>query len=328
MLEYIIKRVLLAVPTLILISIISFLIIELPPGDYVTAYVARARDAGEVVEESTIKMLRAAYRLDRPFLERYFHWITGILLRGDFGRSLDYSKPVGEIIWEKLGLTVTITLFTVLFTWVVAIPIGIYSATHQYSLFDYIFTVIGFIGAGIPNFLLALIIMWLAFAYLNAEVAGLFSSEFVNAPWSLAKVIDMLKHMWVPILIVGIGGTAGLIRTMRANTLDELHKPYVTAARAKGLPEGRLILKYPVRVALNPFISTVGYYLPGLVSGALIVAIVLNLPTTGPMLWQALLAQDMYLAGSFILILSTLTVIGTLISDLLLAWVDPRIRYE
>jgi peptide/nickel transport system permease protein len=328
MLEYVIKRVLLAVPTLILISLVSFLIIELPPGDYVTAYVARARDAGEVVEESTIEMLRAAYRLDRPFLERYFHWITGILLRGDFGRSLDYSKPVGEIIGEKLGLTVAITLFTVLFTWVVAIPIGIYSATHQYSLFDYIFTVIGFIGAGIPNFLLALIIMWLAFAYLNAEVAGLFSSEFVDAPWSLAKVIDMLKHMWVPILIVGIGGTAGLIRTMRANTLDELHKPYVTAARAKGLPEGRLILKYPVRVALNPFISTVGYYLPGLVSGALIVAIVLNLPTTGPMLWQALLAQDMYLAGSFILILSTLTVIGTLISDLLLAWVDPRIRYE
>ncbi len=328
MLEYVVKRVLLAVPTLILISIISFLIIELPPGDYVTAYVAKARDAGEVVEESTIEMLQAAYRLDRPFLERYFHWITGILLRGDFGRSLDYSKPVGEIIWEKLGLTVAITLFTVLFTWVVAIPIGIYSATHQYSLFDYTFTVIGFIGAGIPNFLLALIIMWLAFAYLNAEVAGLFSSEFVDAPWSLAKVIDMLKHMWVPILIVGIGGTAGLIRTMRANTLDELHKPYVTAARAKGLPEGRLILKYPVRVALNPFISTVGYYLPGLVSGALIVAIVLNLPTTGPMLWQALLAQDMYLAGSFILILSTLTVIGTLISDLLLAWVDPRIRYE
>jgi peptide/nickel transport system permease protein len=328
MLQYILQRVLWAIPTLIVISIISFAIIQLPPGDFLTAYVARLAETGEVVDQATIERLTERYGLDQPVYVQYLRWMKGILLRGDFGRSMEWDMPVAALIWERLALTVIISLCTMLFTWAVAIPIGVYSATHQYSISDYVFTFFGFVGRGMPGFLLALIIMWVAFAYFGADVGGLFSPEFKAVPWGLARVVNMLQHLWVPIIVLGIGGTAGLIRTMRANMLDELHKPYVTTARAKGLRENRLIRKYPLRVATNPFISTVGWYLPRLISGSTITAVVLNLPTTGPLLLRALLSQDMYLAGSFILILSTFTIVGTLISDILLAWADPRIRYE
>ena len=328
MLQYILQRVLWAIPTLIVISIISFAIIQLPPGDFLTAYIAKLAETGEVVDQVTIERLTERYGLDQPVFVQYLRWMKGILLHGDFGRSMEWDMPVEALIWERLALTVIISLCTMLFTWAVAIPIGVYSATHQYSISDYVSTFFGFVGRGMPGFLLALIVMWVAFAYFGADVGGLFSPEFKAAPWSLARVVNMIQHLWVPIIVLGIGSTAGLIRTMRANMLDELHKPYVTTARAKGLRENRLIRKYPLRVATNPFISTVGWYLPQLISGSTITAVVLNLPTTGPLLLRALLAQDMYLAGSFILILSTFTIIGTLISDILLAWADPRIRYE
>lgn len=326
MTQYIIRRVTWAIPTLILISIISFVIIQLPPGDYLTSYIANLRATGEEADELRLQKLEERYALGKPIYMQYLKWIGDIVLKGDFGDSMEWEVPVAEIIGERLGLTVVISLSTLLVTWLIAIPIGVFSATHQYSLFDYVFTFIGFVGAGIPNFLLALVLMWVFFAYFNMDVGGLFSDEFKNAPWSLAKIGDMISHMWVPLIVLGTGGTAGLIRTVRANMLDELHKPYVETARAKGLSEWRLVWKYPVKVALNPFLSTVGWALPGLVSGSIITAVVLNLPTTGTVLLRALLSQDMYLAGSFIMMLSVLTVIGTLISDILLAWVDPRIR--
>jgi peptide/nickel transport system permease protein len=249
-------------------------------------------------------------------------------LRGDFGYSFEWRRPVAQLLWDRLGFTFIISLATLLLTWIIAFPIGIYSAVRQYSIGDYLFTFLGFLGLAIPDFLAALVLMWIAFAVFGQSVGGLFSPDYVDAPWSVAKVLDMLSHLWIPALILGIGGTAGLIRIMRANLLDELHKPYVTTARAKGLPELKLILKYPVRVALNPFVSTVGWSLPHLISGTVIVGVVLNLPTNGPLLLRALLSQDMYLAGSFILMLSVLTVIGTLVSDILLAWLDPRIRLQ
>lgn len=328
MLQYILKRILWAIPTLIVISLLSFIIIQLPPGDYLTAHLAALRQTGETVDQATVEMLRERYGLDQPYHVQYLKWMKGILTEGDFGQSFAYNRPVTELIWERLALTVMISLITVLFIWFTAIPIGVYSATHQYSGFDYLLTFIGFVGRAIPNFMLALILLWIGFAYLKVDVSGLFSPEFKGQPWSGPKVWDMVKHLWVPILVLGTGGTAGLIRTMRANTLDELPKPYVETARAKGLSETRAIWKYPVRVALNPFISGIGYVLPELVSGAVITAIVLNLPTTGPLFLSALLAQDMYLAGSFVMMLSIFTVVGTLISDILLAVVDPRIRLE
>jgi peptide/nickel transport system permease protein len=244
------------------------------------------------------------------------------------GQSFDWNQPVSKLIWSRILLTFTVSVATMIFTWIVAFPIAIYSATHQYSVGDYIASFIGFVGLGVPNFLIALILLWLGFAYFGADLSGLFSEEFVDAPWSFARVLDMIKHLWVPLIVLGTSGTAGLIRTTRANLLDELRKPYVITARAKGLQERRLLLKYPLRVALNPFISGIGYVLPGLVSGATIISVVLNLPTTGPLLLRALMSQDMYLAGSFMMMLSTLTVVGTLISDIMLGWVDPRIRYE
>lgn len=327
MLQYILRRILWAIPTLIFISIVSFIIIELPPGDYVTSYLASLAATGEYMDSEVAEELRIRWGLDKPLHVRYLKWMWGVL-HGDFGYSLEWKMPVDRLIWERLTLTFVLSLSTLLFTWLVAIPIGVYSATHQYSLFDYVFTLFGFLGRGIPNFLLALVLMWIGFAFFGMDVGGLFSPEFLNAPWSLAKVWDMLKHLWIPMIVIGTSGTARLIRIMRANLLDELHKPYVTTARAKGLPENRLLWKYPVRVALNPFVSTVGWALPGLVSGTTITAIVLSLQTTGPLLYRALISQDMQLAGSFIMLLSTLTVIGTLISDVLLAWLDPRIRYE
>ncbi|MGQ9630109.1 MAG: ABC transporter permease [bacterium] len=326
MFGYVVRRILLVIPTLIVISIISFVIIQLPPGDYLTSYIAQLSQGGQTVNEDVIAALRKQYSLDRPIYVQYIKWMWRSL-HGDFGISLEWNKPVSELIGERLALTVAISFSTMIFSWVVAIPIGIYSATHQYSIFDYVFTFIGLIGLATPSFLLALVVMFLAFTYFGISVGGLFSFEYVEAPWGWAKVLDLLKHIWIPVVIIGIAGTAELIRVMRANLLDELRKQYVIAARAKGVSEGRLLFKYPVRVAINPFISSIGWMLPSLVSGVTITAVVLSLPTTGPLLLRSLLNQDMYLAGTFIMFLSFLTVIGTLISDILLAWVDPRIRF-
>jgi peptide/nickel transport system permease protein len=316
------------IPVLLVVSITSFAVIQLPPGDYLTSHIAALAEGGDIVDQDEIDALKKRYGLDRPMYVQYFKWIWRILSRGDFGQSFRWNKPVKELIGQRLLLTVSVTMVTLLFQWVVALPIGIYSATHQYSFVDHLVTSIGFIGMATPNFLLALIMIYLAVVYLDVNVAGLFSPEYVDAPWSFAKVIDMFKHVWVAVVIVGTSGTAGLIRVMRANLLDELHKPYVVTGRAKGLAERRLLYKYPVRVAINPFVSTIGWSLPTLISGITITAVILSLPTAGPLFLRALQGQDMYLAGSFVLILSTLTVIGTLISDILLAWVDPRIRFE
>ncbi len=327
MLQYIAKRVVYFIPTLLVISVVSYFLIELPPGDYLTSYLAALESRGQMVDPSVIEGLRRRYGLDQPVYMRYLKW-TWNLLHGDWGHSFEWNQPVSKLIGDRVLLTFVVSLGTMLFTWIVAFPIAIYSATHQYSVGDYCFSFLGFFGLGIPDFMLALVLLWIAYANFGADLSGLFSEKLVGAPWSLAKVADMLKHLWVPLVVLGTAGTAGLIRTTRANLLDELRKPYVFTARAKGLTERRLLLKYPLRVALNPFISGIGYVLPGLVSGATIISVVLNLPTTGPLLLRALMSQDMYLAGSFIMMLSTLTVIGTLISDILLGWVDPRIRYE
>ena len=328
MATFLIRRLLLMIPTLFVISIITFTIIQLPPGDYLTTYIANLQETGEDADEAVIASLRARYGLDRPLYVQYGMWIKNILLHGDFGQSFSMGKPVKELIWERLGLTVAISLFTIIVTWCIAIPIGIYSATHQYKISDYVFTFFGFIGMATPGFTVALLVMYFAFACLGTSVGGLFSDEFAAAPWTFAKVVDLMKHIWIPVAILGVAGTAGLIRTMRANLLDQLEMPYVITARAKGVSETRLLLKYPVRVAINPLVSTIGWMLPQLVSGSVIVAMVLSLPTVGPLLLRALTEQDMYLAGTIILMVSLLTVIGTLVSDILLAWVDPRIRFE
>ncbi len=325
MLRYIGRRLLMMIPTLIAISIVSFIIIQLPPGDFLTAYVANLEAEGVMVRESEIAALRKQYGLGQPIYVQYGKWVWG-MLHGNFGRSFRWNAPVADLIWDRLGLTVLISFFTLIFTWIVAFPVGIYSAVKQYSIGDYIATALGFLGAATPNFLLALVLMVGTYIYFGESVGGLFSPDFVDAPWSWARFVDLLKHVWVPVVVLGTSGTAYLIRIMRANLLDELEKPYVTTARAKGQTEFKTLMRYPVRAALNPFVSTVGWSLAQLVSGSMIVAVVLNLPTTGPLLLQALLAQDMYLAGSFIMLLSVLTLIGTLISDILLAWLDPRIR--
>ncbi len=325
MLQFIVRRILVLIPTLIGISVVSFFAIELPPGDYLTAHVAALASSGDTISEERLEALRKQYGLDRPLVARYFYWISKFV-RGDMGTSFEWGKPVNSLIWERLALTFVISLSTLVFTQIIGFIVGVFSATHAYSLLDYFFTGLGFIGLGIPDFLIALAIMWFAFARFGVSLSGLFSQQYQSAPWNWAKVVDMLKHLWLPMLILGTSGTAGMIRTMRANMLDELRKPYVTTARAKGLSESRLLMKYPVRVALNPFVSTIGWALPGLVSGSTIVSVVLSLPTTGPLLLRALMSQDMYLAASFLMMLSVLTVIGTLISDILLAWLDPRIR--
>lgn len=327
MLQYVLRRILYMIPTLILISVVSFIIIQLPPGDFLTSYIAQLSQTGETVDEATIAALKKRYGLDQPYYIQYFMWVKG-MLQGDFGQSFEWNRPVSQLIWERLALTVAVSTFTMIFTWVLSFPIGMYSATHQYSTGDYIATFIGYIGIATPNFMIALILMWIAYSVFGASVGGLFSPQYVEAPWSWGKFLDMLNHLWIPAIVIGMGGTAGLIRTLRANLLDELHKPYVVTARAKGVPERRLLWKYPLRIAIIPWISTVGWSLPGIISGETITAVVLSLPTTGPLLLRALQSQDMYLAGSFIMLLSFLTVIGTLISDILLGWVDPRIRYE
>ncbi|MGC8603217.1 MAG: ABC transporter permease [Desulfomonilaceae bacterium] len=326
MLAYLIRRLMIMIPTLVAISIISFVIIQLPPGDFLTTYVAQLSASGETVDQSELESLRVRFGLDQPMYIQYLKWAWNFI-HGDFGHSFEWNKPVSELIGERLGLTVLISVCTLLFTWAVSIPIGIYSAVRQYSWLDYILTVLGFIGLATPNFLLALVLLWVSYAYFGLSIGELFSPHFAEAPWSFAKVIDLFEHLWIPVVIVGLAHTAKFIRIIRGNLLDELRKPYVVTARAKGLSETRLILKYPVRVAINPLVSTIGWTLPELVSGIAITAVVLNLPTTGPLLLSALMSQDMQLAGTFIMFLSTLTVVGTLVSDILLAWVDPRIRF-
>ena len=323
--SFILRRLLLLVPTLFMISLISFVIIELPPGDYMTSYIANRMALGDAVRQDEIDALIKQYGLDQPAPVRYAKWL-GNVLQGNFGFSFEWELPVSDLIWDRLGLTVVVAFSALMFSWVIGLVVGVLSAVYQYSIGDYIFTALSFIGLGTPNFLLALIMMWVAFRYFDFNISGLFSQEFTDAPWSIAKFGDMLKHLWAPAVIVGTAGSAGLVRTMRANLLDELSKPYVETGRAKGLPELRLVLKYPTRVALNPFVSTMGWALPQLVSGSIIVSVVLSLPTTGPLLLRSLLTQDMYLASSFLLMLSTLTIVGTLVSDILLALLDPRIR--
>lgn len=326
MLFFIIRRILYMLPTLFTASMLSFLIIQLPPGDFLTSYAAQLRSQGDTVDEAELEALRERYGLGQPFYIQYGKWISGIVVRNDWGQSMEWKKPVRDMLGERLWLTIAISGAALLVSWFVAIPIGVYSATHQYTWLDYILSFFSFVGLGTPGFLLALIIMFLAQSWLGLNVGGLFSEEYIMAPWSMAKFIDMLKHVWIPLLVVAFGSTAGNIRITRANLLDELNRPYVETARAKGLEEGKLIWKYPVRVALNPFFSTVGWSLATLISGFTLVSVVLNLPTIGPLLLRALTSQDMYLAGSIIFLLSALTIIGTLISDILLAIVDPRIR--
>ncbi len=326
MLSYIIRRLLIMIPTLVAISIISFAIIQLPPGDFLTTYVAERNARGETVDPTEVESLRQRFGLDQPMYIQYLRWSWNFL-HGDFGHSFEWNRPVSSLIAERIPLTIVISFSTLLFTWLVSVPIGIYSAVRQYSWVDYLLTFIGFIGLATPSFLFALVLLWFSYAYLGMSIGGLFSPEYLEAPWSWAKILDLLKHLWIPVIIVGTAHTAKFIRIIRGNLLDELKKPYVTAARAKGLSETRLILKYPVRVAINPLVSTIGWTLPELISGIAITAVVLNLPTSGPLLLSALRSQDMQLAGGFIMLLSFLTVIGTLISDILLAWVDPRIRF-
>ncbi|MAF12253.1 ABC transporter permease [Candidatus Poribacteria bacterium] len=327
MLTLVLRRIVWMVPTLFVVSLISFLIIQLPPGDYLTSYIAALGETGETVDEAQAAALRARYALDEPVAVQYVTWFGG-LFRGEFGMSFEWNRPVRELIGERILLTTIISIVTLLFTWSLAIPIGIYSAVKQYSLPDYMFTFVGFIGLATPNFLLALICMYVGYSVFGVSAGGLFSPAFQNASWSLARFIDLMSHLWIPVIVIGTSGTAGMIRVMRANLLDELRKQYVMTARAKGLAYWRLLLKYPVRVALNPLVSTVGWVLPAIVSGSTITSVVLGLPTTGPLLLRALLNQDMYLAGSMVMMLSFLTLIGTLLSDLLLLWLDPRIRYD
>jgi len=326
-LAFLVKRILYMIPTLLVISVISFVLIQLPPGDYLTSYIAQLSQTGVVVDEALVAALRRQYGLDRPLYVQYFKWLTGIF-QGNFGYSFEWNQPVANLIGERLALTVAVSHSSLLLACIIALPIGILSAVRQYSIFDYVFTFIGFLGLSVPSVMLALVLMYFANRYFGISVGGLFSPEYVDAPWSWAKVVDLLQHMIIPTIIVGMSSAAGLIRTMRANLLDQLQKPYVETARAKGLKKWKLVLKYPVRVALNPFISSIGFTLPQIVSGSTITSVVLSLPTTGPLLHRALLSQDMYLAGTFVMLLACLTVVGMLLSDILLAWLDPRIRYE
>ncbi|WP_022952082.1 ABC transporter permease [Leucothrix mucor] len=327
MLSYILRRFLIAIPTLIIISIISFVIIQLPPGDFVDAYISeRLMIDGSINDVDALRAsIQAELNISDSMTVNYFKWISGFP-QGDFGYSFQHQKPVHELIWSKLGLTFLITFITLIFTLVTAFFTGILSALKPYTLFDYVVSFLGFLGLAVPNFLLALLLMYLSLNWFGTPFSGLFSPEYINAPWSVDKVLDALKHMWIPVIVVGTAGTASQIRIMRATMMDELHKPYVDTALSKGLPMHRVILKYPVRHAVTPLASTIGWMLPELVSGSAIVAIVLSLPTTGPYLLEALRGQDMYLAGTFLMMLAVLTIIGTLLSDIILALLDPRIR--
>jgi len=327
MLKYIIKRILLLIPTMVIISIISFIIMQAPPGDYIEAYMATLLSTGETVDEEMIESLRNVYGLDKPIYVQYWMWISGIIV-GDFGSSFEWNMKVSELIGERLIMTISISLITIIFTWIMALIIGFISAVWQYSIIDYVFTAIGFLGLAIPNFMLALIMMYVSYKYFDITVGGLFSPEYINAPWDLNKIKDLLSHIWIPIIVIGTAGTAGLIRIMRANLLDEMRQAYVITGYAKGLNKWKVLIKYPLRIAINPFISTIGWLLPAVISGDIIVSVVLSLQTIGPLYLRALLAQDMYLAGAILMFLAFLTVIGTIISDILLALIDPRIKYE
>ncbi|WP_342361869.1 ABC transporter permease [Terrarubrum flagellatum] len=325
--RFLARRLLYTICTLAVVSIVAFLIIQLPPGDFLTSLAGKMAEQGGDMDSASLAGLKQRYGLDQPWHVQYWRWISGIVLRGDFGQSFEWNKPVSELMWDRMGLTALLSFVTLMVTWALALPIGIYSAVRRYSGLDYLITFLGFIGLSAPSFLLSLAAMYALSRFAGLSVGGLFSPAYVNAPWSWAKTVDLLAHLWLPVLILSTSSAAALIRVLRANLIDELHKAYVQTARANGLGEKELLFKYPVRVALNPFVSTIGWVLPQLFSGAVIVSVVLSLPTAGPLLLQALLAQDMYLAGSFILVLSALTILGTLLSDLLLAWLDPRVRY-
>ncbi|SDG11133.1 MULTISPECIES: ABC transporter permease [Thalassobaculum] len=325
MLDYLARRILVMIPTLIAISVITFIIIQLPPGDYLSTLIAEMESQGEAVDPAKIEALRAQYGLDKPMWEQYLVWATG-MLRGDFGYSFEYQLPVSDVVGDRVLMTIVLNFATILFIYVVSFPIGIYSATHQYSVGDYGLTFIGFLGLATPNFLLALILLYFANVWFGTSIGGLMDPSYIDQPWSFGKVMSVLEHLWVPVVVIGTAGTAAMIRRLRANLLDELQKQYVVTARAKGLPPFRALMKYPLRMAMNPFISDIGNMLPQVVSGSAVVSMVLSLPTTGPMLINALQSQDMYLAGSFLMFLAALTVFGMLLSDLALAWLDPRIR--
>lgn len=327
MLSYLGRRLLTMMLTLLAISALIFAIIQLPPGDYLSSHMAELQAQGEAVAGEKIEFLRRQYGLDRPMIEQYAVWVLG-LLKGDLGYSFEYNRPVSEVVGDRLLLTVVLNVATVLFIYLVSFPIGVYSATHQYSWGDHGLTFLGLLGLATPNFLLALILMYLANVMFGTSIGTLMDDRFVNAPWSAAKAWSVLQHLWVPVIVIGTSGTAGMIRRLRANLLDELQKQYVVTGRAKGLPPGRLLAKYPLRMALNPFVADIGNLLPNVVSGSVIVSAVMSLQTTGPMLLRALQSQDMYLAGSFLMFLAVLTVIGMFLSDLLLAVLDPRIRLE
>ncbi|MXY46695.1 MAG: ABC transporter permease [Chloroflexi bacterium] len=325
MIQFIVRRFLIFIPMLFLMSVVAFAIIQAPPGDFLTDYIAQLQATGELADESEVEALRAQYGLNQPIYVQYLKWVYGIV-QWDLGLSIEWRRPVKELVNERLAMTVLLGVATILFTWTLAIPIGILSAVKKYTVIDYFFTFLSYFGVGTPNFMIALVAMWFAFSWFGVKATGLFSDEYITAPWSVGKAIDLIKHLWLPMLILGTDGTARFTRIVRANLLDEMNKPYVETARAKGLPEWKVVLKYPVRIALNPFVSTAGLELPRLISGQLIVATVMSLPTIGPLLLRALLSQDMYMAGSIVLILTTLTLIGVLISDIVLAAMDPRIR--
>lgn len=326
MLRFVALRVLGMIPALLAISLLTFLVIQLPPGDFVSTLAAEAAETGDTMDAATLEVLRQRYGIGESLPAQYFRWIGGIV-QGDFGYSFEWNQPVSQLVWERMSMTALVAVITLFAVWAVALPIGVYSAVRKYSVGDYVATIFGFLGMATPNFLLAIVLMYIATIHFGQSVGGLFSPEYVGAPFSLGKLWDFISHVWIPVLVLGTAGTAALIRVMRANLLDELGKPYVEAARARGLPEWRLIRRYPVRVAINPFISTVGWVLPTLISGELIVSTVLNLPTAGPLLLQALRSQDMYLAGAFLLLTGGLVLIGTLLSDVLLAVLDPRIKF-
>jgi peptide/nickel transport system permease protein len=324
---FIVRRVLMLIPFLFLVSALSFVVIQLPPGSFVDTYKRNLEAQGGVVNQAQLQALEVRYGLDKPLVVQYGIWISNMVLRGDFGNSFTYQRPVIDILKERLPRTVIISLVSIVLTWIIAIPLGIIAALKKNSVWDYLLTFLSFIGLSLPAFLLAILLMYVVFANTGWLVTGLYSPQFQDAPWSVAKFVDLLKNVWLPLVVLAVTGAAGTIRVLRATLLDELQKPYVITARAKGLPEWRVILKYPVRLAINPMISTIGWLLPAVVGGELVVSKVLNLPTVGPIILAATLAQDMFLAGAFVLLLSMLTLIGTLISDVLLAWLDPRIRY-
>lgn len=327
MLSYILRRFLLMIPTLLITSVLVFAIIELPPGDYFESYVAELKAQGESADLARIEFLRKEYGFDKHPVERYFIWLKGLPF-GDFGYSFEHELPVREVVGDRLFLTMLVSFLTIILTWVIAFPIGIYSATHQYSWGDHGLTFLGLLGVAVPNFLLALILLYLANVWFGTSIGSLMAPEYIGKPMSWSKFLSILEHMWVPVLVIGVSGTAGMIRKLRANLLDELQKQYVVTARAKGMHPRKALVKYPLRSSLNFFISDIGSILPEIVSGAEIVAIVLSLETTGPLLIKALQSQDMYLAGSFLMFLAFLTVVGVLISDIALAFLDPRIRLE